>query len=57
MNANTNTELGNETVAQLYDLAADPGEIRNLAEQYPEKVKEMAALLQKLREKGKGEGR
>lgn len=30
---------------QLYDLRDDPGETRNVAEQHPEKVKEMAALL------------
>jgi arylsulfatase A-like enzyme len=49
MNANTNTELGNETVAQLYDLAADPGETRNVTAQHPDKVEEMAAMLQRIR--------
>ena len=52
MNANTNTELGNDAVPQLYDLATDPGETRNLAETHPERVKEMAALLQKIRSQG-----
>ena len=52
MNANTNTELGNDAVVQLYDLAADPGETRNVAETYPERVKEMAALLQQIRNQG-----
>ena len=49
VNANTNTELGNDAVPQLYDLAADPGETRNLAEKDPERVADMAARLQKLR--------
>ena len=49
VNANTNTELGNDAVPQLYDLAADPGETRNLAGKDPERVAEMAARLQKLR--------
>jgi arylsulfatase A-like enzyme len=53
MNVNTNTELGNDAVPQLYDLAADPGETRNLAEAHPERVAEMAALLQKIRSQGK----
>jgi arylsulfatase A-like enzyme len=30
---------------ELYDLAADPGEQNNLAEQQPDKVKELAVLL------------
>jgi arylsulfatase A-like enzyme len=49
---NANTELGNDAVPQLYDLATDPGETRNLAEMHPERVKEMAALLQKIRNQG-----
>ena len=52
MNVNTNTELGNDAVPQLYDLAVDPGETRNVADAYPERVKEMAALLQKIRSQG-----
>jgi hypothetical protein len=52
MNVNTNTELGNDAVPQLYDLAVDPGETRNVADTYPERVKEMAALLQKIRSQG-----
>jgi arylsulfatase A-like enzyme len=48
MNANTNTELGNDTVAQLYDLAADRGETRNVADRNPSRVKEMQALLEQL---------
>ncbi|MFT3855920.1 MAG: sulfatase-like hydrolase/transferase [Ilumatobacteraceae bacterium] len=36
--ANTNTEYGNSTEDQLYDLATDPGEKNNLATQYPEVI-------------------
>jgi arylsulfatase A-like enzyme len=50
---NTDTELGNDTVPQLYDLSSDPGESRNLAEQYPERVKEMEARLHEIRKAGR----
>ena len=46
----TDTELGNDAVSQLYDLATDLGETTNLAERYPERVREMAALLERTRE-------
>ena len=49
MNVSTNTELGNAPQPQLYHLKDDLGERNNVATQYPEKVKEMAALLQKIR--------
>ena len=49
MNAQTNTELGNDPLPQLYDLAADPGETRNLAGEQPQRSADMAALLEKLR--------
>jgi arylsulfatase A-like enzyme len=51
VNANTNTELGNDTVPQLYDLAADPGETQNVAAKLPGKVKEMDSLLQKIKQR------
>ncbi len=51
MNVNTNTELGNAPQPQLYRLKDDLGERNNVATQYPEKVKEMAALLQKIRQR------
>ena len=51
VNANTNTELGNDTVPQLYDLSTDPGERQNLAEKYPERVKEMAERLERIRKR------
>ena len=49
MNVQTNTELGNDTVPQLYDLSRDPGERENLAESNPQKVKEMQARLDAIR--------
>jgi len=53
MNTQVNIELGNDTVPQLYDLAADPGERTNLAGKYPEKVAEMEALLTNIRQAGR----
>ena len=49
MNVETNTELGNDAVPQLYDLARDPGERQNVAGKYPEKVAELQARLQEIR--------
>jgi arylsulfatase A-like enzyme len=51
MNVQTNTELGNDTVPQLYDLARDPGERQNVAEQNPAKVAELQARLEAIRGK------
>lgn len=45
----TNIESGNAPIAQLYDLKNDIGEKNNLAEKYPERVKELAGLLQQIR--------
>jgi arylsulfatase A-like enzyme len=39
--------------AELYDLDADPGEKNNLAAKEPAKVKELTALLNTLRDKGR----
>ncbi len=50
MNKETNTELGNATEPQLYNLAEDPGETKNIADRYPEKVKEMKAKLSSIRQ-------
>ena len=47
---NTNTELGNDPQPQLYDLASDIGETRNIAAQHPEKVTEMLATLKTIAE-------
>jgi arylsulfatase A-like enzyme len=49
MNKDTNTELGNSPGPQLYNLADDPGETKNAAANHPEKVKEMQALLEKIK--------
>jgi arylsulfatase A-like enzyme len=48
-NANTNTELGNDALPQLYDLSQDPGETRNLAPQQPDRVKAMQTRLDRIR--------
>ena len=46
----TAIELGNDKQAQLYDLSVDKGEKKNLASQNPEIVKEMAGMLQKIKD-------
>jgi arylsulfatase A-like enzyme len=54
MNANTNTELGNDTVPQLYDLTTDPGETRNVASEQGPRVRGMEALLSRIRQGAAG---
>jgi arylsulfatase A-like enzyme len=49
INEETNTELGNDSVAQLYDLSKDPGETRNVAASDPDRVASMAAALDRIR--------
>lgn len=49
INANTNTELGNDNLPQLYDLSRDPGEKQNLASTDADRVKSMAATLDRIR--------
>jgi len=49
VNTDTNTELGNDTVPQLYDLAADPGETTNLAVMQPDRTKAMAQELMRIK--------
>jgi len=44
--ASTKTELGNAPEDQLYDLASDPGETRNLAAERPETVARLRAVLE-----------
>ncbi len=53
INRNTNTELGNDTVPQLYNLKTDIGEKHNLAADNPGFVKELTELLDSIREKGR----
>lgn len=48
-----NIETGNDPAPQLYDLEKDLGEKQNIAAAHPEKVKEMAAMLEKLKEAAK----
>jgi arylsulfatase A-like enzyme len=45
----TNIELGNSPEPQLYDRAKDAGERTNLAAQFPDTVKELAARLAAIR--------
>jgi arylsulfatase A len=47
----TNTELGNNTQIQLYNLKSDIGEKNNLADKYPEVVSELAGILKKTKER------
>ena len=49
----TNIELGNDSIPQLYNLKNDIGETNNLSATYPEKVEELATILQRVREKGR----
>jgi arylsulfatase A-like enzyme len=53
INEETRTELGNAPVPQLYDLARDLGETRNLAPAHPGRVKRMRELLQQVRARGR----
>jgi len=48
-NTQTNTELGNAPRPQLYDLRSDLGEMRNLADAQPDRVRRMQKLLQEIR--------
>ncbi|MEX6689515.1 arylsulfatase [Danxiaibacter flavus] len=47
----TGTETGNDKSPQLYNLKEDIGEKNNLAGKYPEKVKELEALLSSIKNK------
>ncbi len=49
LNKLVNIETGNDPAPQLYDLTKDPSEKNNLAVQFPGKVKELAALLETIR--------
>ncbi len=47
----TNTELGNDSHPQLYNLKEDLGEQNNRATEFPEKVKELEGLLKYVKNK------
>lgn len=49
----TNIELGNNNQPQLYNLKLDIGERKNIAEEYPQKMEEMKALLLSIKNKNK----
>jgi arylsulfatase A-like enzyme len=51
INKDTNTELGNDPKPQLYNLAADPGETKNLADIYPARVAKMKLRLDNIKQK------
>jgi len=53
VNINTNTELGNDTVPQLYDLSKDLGEKNNVALRNPRITKELTELINKIRDDGR----
>jgi arylsulfatase A-like enzyme len=53
MNINTNTELGNDTSPQLYNLKTDLGERNNVASENQAIVKELTDLLLKIKNDGR----
>jgi arylsulfatase A-like enzyme len=55
VNPNTRTELGASGRPQLYNLEDDLAETRNVAMQHPEKVAELARLLDQVRAAGHAE--
>jgi arylsulfatase A-like enzyme len=48
----TNTELGNDPAPQLYDLASDPGETRNLASELAYRAEAMERALKAIEDRG-----
>jgi arylsulfatase A-like enzyme len=53
VDANTKSETGAAPKPQLYNLADDLGETKNLAKRHPEKMRELSALLTKIRQSGR----
>lgn len=52
MSVPTNTELGNDTAPQLYDLSTDLGEQKNLAAEQPARVEAMLRKLEEIKAQG-----
>ena len=52
----TGIETGADPAPQLYNLKDDPGETTNLAEKHPERVAELAAKLEKIKDAGRTRG-
>ncbi len=50
INKNTNSELGTGAGPQLYRVSEDPGEKTDLAPQMPDMVRELSALLERVKE-------
>jgi hypothetical protein len=57
MNVPTNIELGNDPRPQLYDIVDDIAEKHNIADELPEVVNELAALLSQIKSAGRTRGR
>jgi arylsulfatase A-like enzyme len=53
LNRNTNTELGNDPSAQLYDLERDPAEANNVAAEQRAVAEQLDAQLQSIRQQGR----
>ena len=53
LQANTNTETGNDPEPQLYNLKTDLGEKNNVAAQNPLIVKELTEMLKKFKDDGR----
>jgi arylsulfatase A-like enzyme len=51
----TNTETGNAPIDQLYDLAHDLGETKNVAVEHPERIAAMAVRLRSIRDAGRSQ--
>jgi len=51
MSVQTNTELGNDPAPQLYDLSRDLSEKENLAAREPDRVANMSALLNQIKQR------
>ena len=51
-NERTDIELGNSSEPQLYNLRRDPAEQENVAEEHPDVLEEMQALLERIKQDG-----